>query len=354
MDKKYTASVVGGGSGGRLSLNALAASDRYQLIAAADLRDDVQASLQKDFAGLRTFASAEQMFAACPTDIVCVSTYAPSHLDVTLQALVLPLKGILVEKPLSANAAEGADLLLAVKGKSLPMVVPHGLLVANHAREILRRVHNSEIGDLELVEIECDKWDIINAGIHWLNFFVMLTRNEPIDRVLAACDNTTRTYRDGMQVETESLLQVLTKSGIRCVLHSGDRVPIMREGKDILFRLIGTKGVIEFWAWESAYRLQNAEFPEGALFEVTPADVINNHQVHLENLARQIDDGKCDYSGADCSQVALELVEAAYLSSKHHCNVAFPLSGFTAPGQIDWEAGQSYSGAGGGRDGRKL
>src|SRR3712207_8225841 len=45
------------------------------------------------------------------------------------------------------------------------------------------------------------RWDIINAGIHWLNFFVTLTDNEPLDYVIAQCDTTTRTYRDGMQVE---------------------------------------------------------------------------------------------------------------------------------------------------------
>ena len=38
-----TASVVGGGAGGRLSLKALAASDRYRLVAATDLRPDVLA-----------------------------------------------------------------------------------------------------------------------------------------------------------------------------------------------------------------------------------------------------------------------------------------------------------------------
>src|SRR6187200_775768 len=99
--KPLTAAVVGGGAGGRLSLAALAASPRFELVAAADLRPDVRDSLTEKYPGLRAFPNHREMFAACPVDVVCVSTYPPSHEEVTMDALaVLPLKGILVEKPL--------------------------------------------------------------------------------------------------------------------------------------------------------------------------------------------------------------------------------------------------------------
>ena len=62
----------------------------------------------------------------------------------------------------------------------------------------------------------------INAGIHWLHFFVTLTRNEPLDFVMAICDSSTRTYRDGMQVETMAITYAQTHSGIRVVMNTGD------------------------------------------------------------------------------------------------------------------------------------
>ncbi len=130
------------------------------------------------------------------------------------------------------------------------MVVPHGLLVAPYGREILQRVHNGEIGDLGLVEIECDKWDILNAGIHWLNFFVVLTGNAPLANVIAQCDTSTRTYRDGLQVETLALTYAQTKTGVRVVMQTGDYVDIAHQGKDFLFRLGGSTGTIEFWGWK--------------------------------------------------------------------------------------------------------
>src|SRR5664280_638928 len=77
IQQPLTASVVGAGAGGRLSMQALARSDRFRLVAAADLRPDALASLAADYPGLRTFTDHHAMFDACPTDVVCVSTYPP-------------------------------------------------------------------------------------------------------------------------------------------------------------------------------------------------------------------------------------------------------------------------------------
>ena len=350
---KLTASVVGGGMGGRLSLVALAASDLFNLMAVADLREDVRHQLSIDFPGIRTFDSHQAMFAELPTDVVCVSTYAPSHEEITASALELPLKGILVEKPLGHTAASGRRLVDAVKARKLPMAVPHGMLAKRTPMEIIERTQAGEIGDLRLVEIECAGWDIINAGIHWLDFCVTLTNCNPIDSVMALCDTSTRTYRDGMQVETEAVTFVQTHGGVRFVMHTGDHVRISRPGHDFLFRLIGTAGQIEFWGWENGYILQNAKHPGGEI--ITPIEYpITGHRRHLERMASMIGADMPDYTIADASLMALEICEAAYLSSKHRCRIDFPFGDITPPTDSVWDPGQPYSGSGGGRDGRNL
>jgi predicted dehydrogenase len=256
---------VGGGAGGKLSMTALQASDRFDLAAAADLKPEVCAALAAQFPDLRTFTSHQEMFAECPTDVVCVSTYAPSHEEITLDALRLPLEGILVEKPLGHTVASGRRILEAIRSRGLPMAVPHGLLVRKTPMEIVQRVRDGEIGELVLVEIQNRQWDIINAGIHWLNFFVTLTGNEPMDYVMALCESSTRTYRDGMQVETTAVTYGQTVSGVRVVMNTGDDVLVHRPGKGTLFRLVGTAGWIEFWGWEGSYLLMNAAHPSHAL-----------------------------------------------------------------------------------------
>lgn len=353
MSERFTASVVGGGGGGRLSMNALVKSDRFELLAAADISPEVCTALAEEFAGIKTFASHEEMFAACPTDVVCVSTWAPSHEQIATDALKPGLKGMLVEKPLAHTAASAGRLLRAVQAKRLPLAVPHGLVAKKTPLEIIQRVRSGQIGELKLVEIQCTRWDIINAGIHWLHFFVNLTGNEAMAYVMAACESSTRTYRDGMQVETTAVTFAQTQSGVRVVMHTGDDVRIAREGKGTLFRIVGTAGMIEFWGWENGYLLLNAEHPAGEL--IVPEEfAVTGHQRHLENLAGMIDSGGVDYGVAETSLAALELCEGAYISSRHRCKVTLPLERFEIPPEPDWDPGRPYSGSGGGRDGRKL
>jgi predicted dehydrogenase len=353
MKSKFTAAVVGGGLGGKLSMTALQNSDRFELVAVADLNPGVCQALAGQYPGLKTFTSHKEMFVICPTDVVCISTYPPTHEPITMDALKLPLKGILVEKPLGNTAASGRRILEAVREKGIPMAVPHNLLAKKASLEIIERVQRGEIGELKLVEIQNTKWDIINAGIHWLNFFVTLTNNEPIDFVMAICDSSTRTYRDGMQVETTAVTYAQTRSGVRVVMNTGDDVLVNRPGKDILFRLVGTSGQIEFWGWESSYYIQNAAYPQGTL--IIPEEfTITGHQRHLEKMAEMIDTGQINYVIPESSLMALEMVEGAYISSRHRCKVRFPLKEFKPPVPTNWDPGSPYSGQEGGRDGRNL
>ena len=349
-----TASVVGCGLGGRLSLEALASSPHFRLVAAADLRPEIPPSLENDFPGVRAFGSHEEMFAQCPTDVVCVSTYAPSHERIVLDALERPaLKGILVEKPLGDTAAAGQRIVDAIKARNLPMVVPHGLRTRATPLEVIARIRRGEIGELRLIEVQCDKWDLLNAGIHWLDFCLGATDEAPITSVLAALDTSSRTFRDGMQVETVAVTYVENVKRVRMILQTGDFIPINALGKKTLFRLVGTQGLIEFWGWENGYSILNAEHPAGRIM-VPEEFAVFGHRRHLENLASQIRSGTPDYRLPQSSLTALEICEAAFMSWQHRCQVRFPLASFVPPPASDWQPGKPYSGAGGGRDGRRL
>jgi predicted dehydrogenase len=353
MSGRLTASVVGAGAGGTLSMVALRDSDRYELVAVADISPKARQIAEERFSGIRTFDSHEAMFAACPTDVVCVSTWPPTHESVTMDALELSLKGILVEKPLGHTADSGRRILMSIKQKQLPMAVPHGLLVNAAPMEIISRVWKGEIGELKLVEIQNTGWDIINAGIHWLDFFVTLTGNEEMDYVMAICESSSLTYRDGMQVETTAVTYAQTRSGIRVVMNTGDEVQVNRTGKSTLFRLIGTAGQIEFWGWENAYHILSAEFPTGQM--ISPQELPGTrHQRHMDHMADMIASGNTDYTIAEGSLLALEICEGAYISSRHRCKVSFPVDEFSPPIESDWDPGMPYGGSGGGRNGRRL
>jgi len=273
---------------------------------------------------------------------------------VVLAALSMPsLKGILVEKPLGSTAAAGRHILDAISARGLPMVVPHGLRSLATPLDIVRRIEEGAIGELRLIEVQCDKWDLLNAGIHWLEFCMAATGEAPIRSVLAACDTSSRTYRDGMQVETAAVTYVENENGVRMIVQTGDYIRVNTPGKGTLFRLFGTRGFIEFWGWEPSYFILNPEHPGGKL--ITPVELpVTGHQCHLESLACQVAEGKADYRLAGASQTALEICEAAFVSHKYRCQVNFPFADFSPPPASQWEPGKPYSGHGGGRDGRTL
>jgi predicted dehydrogenase len=353
MSQRYRVAVIGAGSGGKLSMKGAVASPRYELVAVADVSEAARTAINAEFPSVQTFADHRMLLDECAVDVVCVSTWPPSHLPITEDALARGLKGIVVEKPLGDTYEAGAAVMNAVRDAGVPMVVPHGLLVADHSCKILELVLSGAIGSLKLIEIECASWDIINAGIHWLNFALSLLPNDRALSVLAQCDMSTRTYRDGMQVETEAVTYVTMASGVRVVMHTGDYVPIAETNESYLFRLVGSEGLIEFFGWKSYYRLMNRDYPTGEMFEVEVGPR-SNHQRYLELLAEQMDTGTVDLAWGDRSLAALELCEAAYLSSRIGGAVKLPLASFIAAPRPQWDAGRPHSGSGGGRDGRRL
>jgi predicted dehydrogenase len=353
MSHIYRVAVVGAGSGGKLSMKGAAASSRYELVAIADMRADAMAAAEAEFPGIQTFADHRALLAACELDVVCVSTWPPSHQSITEDALAYGLKGIVVEKPLSDTYAAGAGVIAAIRQAQVPMVVPHGLLVADHGRQVLDLVAAGAIGTLKLVEIECAGWDIINAGIHWLNFALSLLPGDRAISVIAQCDMSTRTYRDGMQVETEAITYVTMASGVRLIMHNGDFIPVSEPNEGTLFRLVGSQGILEFFGWKPRYRLMNGDYPTGQMIDV-PVGPMSVHQRYLEVLADQMDVGTIDLTLGQRSLAALELCEAAYLSSRIRGTVMLPLASFVPASSSEWDAGRPYSGSGGGRDGRRL
>jgi predicted dehydrogenase len=219
--------------------------------------------------------------------------------------------------------------------------------------EIIQRTKNGEIGELKLIEIQSPQWDIFSAGIHWLNFAVNLNGSSPAHSVLAVCDKTTRTFRDGMQVETVAVTYVQMVNGVRMTMQTGDTIRSNGRRDGTTLRIIGTAGQIEFWGWHPDYYLFNTDHPKGKLI-APPEEVTSLHQRHLENLLPMIASGEPDYSLPESSSTALEICEAAYLSARHGVEVKFPLDQFEVPAPNDWESGQPYVSGRGGRDGRKL
>src|ERR1700733_2941583 len=115
--------------------------------------------------------------------------------------------------------------------------------------EGIERAQTGQIGELNLIEFQSPPWYILNAGIPWLNFAFNLNERVAVESVLAACDMTTKTFRDGMQVETVAVTYVQMVNGVRIVMHTGDTIRSNGRREGVTFRIIGTAGQSEFCGW---------------------------------------------------------------------------------------------------------
>ena len=360
-----SALVVGAGSGGTGSIRALAESPRYTLRGVADISPAARQRVAAAHPDVAVFADHREALQTLQPEVVCVSTWPPSHVPVALDALAAgSLRGLLLEKPISHIWREGRRLVDELRRRDLPCVVPHGLVVSSQGRAVIDLVQAGAIGALRLVWIECRGWDILNAGIHWLHFALQVLRG-PFVEVQCACDRSTRTFRDGMQVETVASLVVTAADGARIALHTGDEVPLSAAAAGTLIRLVGDEGLIELPGWEPRYRIVSARQRAGAhdaaggVGEVQVAAGPPSHAAYLDRLADQVAAGTPQWEQVELSLAALELCDAAYTSARERRAVSLgdgnglrAATGAAKSG--DWDPGRPYSGSGGGRDGRRL
>jgi len=311
-----TASVIGCGHGGGLSLDALVNSDEYELVAAADPSADARKNIADRFPNIRRFANFLEMLAECSADVVCVATPAPSHAPVARAVLEHGVRGLLLEKPLACDVATAERLLKEIRDVACPLVVPHGMLVLPAPQEVKARIRRGDIGRVATVVIQ-NAVDLLNAGIHWLAYLVDTFDNDSTTGVNAEFDVSDHVVSDKVQVETRGVTRIELQSGVVIRLHSGNRTEPTStvlprvEQQGALFRVTGSKGVIEFSAWAGTYWIQ-VDNSGGHLIKRSLPAGLSYHQLFLEQLARNIAAGVPDYGSAELSLAALRLIESAY------------------------------------------
>jgi predicted dehydrogenase len=311
-----TASVIGCGHGGGLSLDAVSNSSDYSLIAAADPSVDARGRVADRFPDARLFADYRDMLTECRTDVVCIATPAPSHASIAREVLHCNPKGLLLEKPLACDVSTAEELLREVGDAACPAVVPHGLLVLPAAQEIKARIRRGDIGRIASVEIQ-NAVDLLNAGIHWLAYLLDVFDNEKPRIVNAEFDTSGHVVNDGVQVESRGVTCIEFDSGVCVDLHSGNKteptsdVLPPEEQRGALFRVTGSEGAIEFSAWAGSYWIQVGN-SDGELIKQLLSAGLSYHQVFLEQLAQNIATEKPDLRSAELSLAALRLIESAY------------------------------------------
>ena len=311
-----TAAVIGCGHGGRLSVEALANSDLLEPVAAVDASPEALEQIEKCYPDIRTFNGVREMMKECLPDIVCVSTPAPTHEPISRELLNLGVSGLLIEKPLAVDGSQARKLLDDIKNIKCPLVVPHGMLVLPAPVEIKRLVRSGDLGRIISVDVQ-NSVDLLNGGIHWLVYLLDLFERDELNSVHAQFDTSSRRVSDAVKVETKGTTSFRLDSGINIKLSSGvgvrpqSSVIAPQDQMGALFRIVGTKGRLEFAAWSGCYWIETEERQGTTVRCAAPLDP-PYHRTFLESLANNVMNAQADYHSAELSVQALEIIRSAY------------------------------------------
>ena len=131
-------------------LPALAANPDAELVAVVDPDPERRALAVEQFQAASTYASVEEMFAGVEADAAIVAV--PHHLHHPLAAQLLDAGlHVLVEKPLTIDAADARDLVARAKAQSVELLVGYPWHYNDHAAAVRDAIAGGRIGKVEFV-----------------------------------------------------------------------------------------------------------------------------------------------------------------------------------------------------------
>lgn len=129
---------------------------------------------------------AEALSATRP-DAVVISTTAPSHCPLVLQAVEAGVKYILCEKPMGVSVAECDTMIAACRDAGVLLAVNHQMRFMPQYTEIKPLIDSPEFGGLSAIIVTAGNFGISMNGSHYFEMFRYMT-DQPVETVQAWFD----------------------------------------------------------------------------------------------------------------------------------------------------------------------
>jgi len=144
--EKLRAAVIGLGMG-KQHIKGYQSHPSVDVVAVADLNEELCHSVQKEFGISASYRDAQEMISREKPDIVSIATPNKFHLPLTLAALEAGCH-VLCEKPLAMNAAEGKIMTEAAKKAGKRLMVNFSYRFHAQSQMLRREVDRGTFGEL--------------------------------------------------------------------------------------------------------------------------------------------------------------------------------------------------------------
>lgn len=143
--------VVGLGYWGPNLVRNISASPRTTLAAICDADQDRLTTLADQYPSAQPFSDAEKLFEDPSVEAVVIATPVATHHALAKSAL-LSGKHVIVEKPLTASAAAGQDLIETAARMQRVLMVDHIFLFSPAVQRLVATARSGALGELQYID----------------------------------------------------------------------------------------------------------------------------------------------------------------------------------------------------------
>jgi UDP-N-acetyl-2-amino-2-deoxyglucuronate dehydrogenase len=345
MANKLRAGVIGCGSISKNHVGGYIDSERYEVVALADLNESAMDEMDARF-GIKTkhYTDARQMMESEGLDVVSVCTWHTGHATWTIAASAYKPKAIICEKPMADTLGRAEQMIIACRRNGVKLVIGHQrrfLPAYTLAKDLIAR---GAIGQVQ--HISSYGWQgMPNYSSHQTDMYRYLLSDEECIWVMGNIERKTDMYERGTRIEDCAIGTFRFRNGTNALLLS-DVTETVYQGALIY----GSEGMINMTTEQ--LQLLNKDTggrwelhePDGKFFKVKE---LGDRFEWREGGASQADEladwieGKVDtHRGrAENGYKALEMIHAVYESARMHEKVILPVRTKVNPLELMVESG---------------
>ncbi len=324
--------------------------DDCELVACADIVSENAAAFAAayDIDDANVYEKYEEMLSETEPDVVSVCVPPDAHADIVIDiAQRSVVEAIHCEKPLALTWGDAKRMVEECEAEGVALTINHQQRFGKPYRRAKALLDDGRIGELRRIEFREEH--LYDTGTHAFDLANFYNDLEPVEWVLAQIDYTDENVLFGAHNENQAIAQWRYENGVYGLASTGRSEAFCG---DALFRLLGTKGVIEVRddgtlayrrdgkSWKTVdtgtdgrYRPKPGKIRAGTRLvarRISPrlADHLDSTtytERAIEELIRALRDGEeSELNGRD-ALAADELIFAAWESSRRRGRVELPL-----------------------------
>ena len=190
MDKIYNIALVGCGSMGAAHMDDIYFKENVCIKCVCDLKEDAAKLFKRKYGAERTETDYRKCVSADDVDIVIISTYPSSHLEI-LKECIKHGKHVICEKPMAPNMEQAEEFVSLVKANpNVKVLVGHILRHNETYKKVAQMIKDGAIGSPLIMRMAQNhhtmNWEkylalikdtspIVDCGVHYLDVMKWFT-----------------------------------------------------------------------------------------------------------------------------------------------------------------------------------